>query len=279
MKIVSKCGQVQIDLNLLNTEVKMQVEKMPKWLRGEYCVDGYPMHKHDRFGLYSGAWPSLSSYNVWLWGTDSGRDTVVARIEWDNVAKAANYCQHVIDLIESFDSTKLTRKRAEPITSKCGKVKVQLDLDGSTVSMQVLAMPEELRGNHGHANPMHAAHGLVLRSNIDPTLYGNSVYLRGTMRECDDNVAKRLYVSPADAIDYYTRVKALIEGFDSTGLLKKDEKKEWRIARVYDSYIGRNVFNLYRFEGDRRVEAAHGMHPRDAHALAAALGIEHPMED
>ena len=214
MKIVSKCGEVQIDLNLHNTEVTMQVELMPEWIRGKHTT-GIPCCCRNAFGLYSFVRPELRTYGVYLWGDAVDADSRVASCFYETVKKAAHYCQQVQDLIESFDSTKLIHKRSETITSKCGRVKVQLDLDGTIVSMQVLAMPDELRGHHGFLNPMHVAHGLELHSHIDPTLYGLSVYLRGTMPECDDNVAKKRYSSLSGAIDYYTRVKALIEGFDS----------------------------------------------------------------
>ena len=214
MKIVSKCGQVEVDLHLRDNEVKMRVLAMPGCLRGKYHTNK-PLHSHDTFWLHSNKSPALGDADICLWGTCHELDHITILKGFDTVKQAGAYCQHVIDLIESFDSTTLTQKRSETITSRCGRVKVQLDLDGTIVSMQVLAMPDELRGHHGFLNPMHVAHGLELHSHIDPTLYGLSVYLRGTMPECDDNVAKKRYSSLSGAIDYYTRVKALIEGFDS----------------------------------------------------------------
>jgi len=296
MKIVSKCGEVQIGLNLHDTEVMMQVERRPEHLP-DYCGYGNPLHTHDGFALCNWDVPRLSATTVYLGDRRDRRGGEMAERRLDTVKEAANYCQHVIDLVESFDSTTLSRKRAEPITSKCGRVKVQLDLDDCTVSMQVLAMPEWLRGHHGFLNPMHVAHGLELCSHIDPTLYEMSVYLRGTMRECDDNVAKKRYSSLSDAINYYDRVKALIEGFDSTGLVKKDEKKKWRIAAVDDAVLGRTMYNLYwqgpcrwgwelaaqntmynlYWQGPCRWGwelAAQNMFRSDAQILAAALGIE-----
>ncbi|HUU70698.1 MAG TPA: hypothetical protein VM186_14305, partial [Planctomycetota bacterium] len=201
MKIVSKCGEVQIELSLHNTEVTMRVEKMPEWIRGKYLSDN-PMHTLGNLKLCSSTAPGLTPNYVYLWGYWTTQDNNVDTIIFGTVRESANHCQRVQDLIESFDSTTLARKRAEIIPSKCGRVKVQLDLDDCTVSMKVLAMPDELRGHHGFLNPMHVVHGLELHSHIDPTLYGLSVYLRGTMPECDDNVAKKRYSSLSGAIDY-----------------------------------------------------------------------------
>jgi len=244
MRVTSKCGQVEIELNLHDTEVMMQVERRPEHLPDDR---GYrnPLHTHDGFALCSLDVPRLSVTTVYLGDRRDRRGGEMAERRLDTVKEAANYCQHVIDLIESFDSTTLSRKRAEPITSKCGKVKVQLDLDGSKVSMQVLAMPEELRGSYGHAHPMHVAYGLRLCSVSLLDMLTDRVYLRGCNRTADDAVRERLHGSPADAANYYDRVKALIETFDSTGLVKKDEKKKWRIAAVDDAVLGRTMYNLY----------------------------------
>ena len=134
------------------------------------------------------------------------------------------------------------------IQSKCGKVKVQLDLDGSTVSMQVLAMPEELRGKHLSDYPMHAAHGLSLLSLAEPELRYNAVCLWGEHRPGDDNTCS-LRLRRPHAATYYDCVKALIEGFDSTGLLKKQDvgnSKEWRIIGIDIPILDRKMCNLYR---------------------------------
>ena len=273
MKIVSKCGEVQIELNLLNTEVKMQVEKMPEELRGKYHVCA-PFHQNGGFDLYSSSAPELKAQAVYLRGQNRLDDNRIQKRLFDTVNQAAHYYQRVQDLIESFDSTALTRKRAQPVCSKCGKVKVELTLDGTIVSMKVLEMPEGLRGKHGMSMPMHTAHGLSLCSTIFPQLHRERVFLHGSRRDSDYLIVSIDCDSPADAVDYCDRVKALIETFDSTGLMKKGEKKEWRIVAAPDTVIGMPVYRLYRFQFERWCPVAQSMFYGDAHALAAALNIE-----
>ena len=273
MKIVSKCGEVQIELSLHNTEVTMRVEKMPEWIRGKYLSDN-PMHTLGNLKLCSSTAPGLTPNYVYLWGYWTTQDNNVDTIIFGTVRESANHCQQVQDMIESFDSTALTRKRAQPVCSKCGKVKVELTLDGTIVSMKVLEMPEGLRGKHGMSMPMHTAHGLSLCSTIFPQLHRERVFLHGSRRDSDYLIVSIDCDTPADAINYYDRVKALIETFDSTGLMKKGEKKEWRIVAAPDTVIGMPVYRLYRFQFERWCPVAQSMFYGDAHALAAALKIE-----
>jgi len=109
MKIVSKCGQVQVALHLRDNEVTMQVEKMPEWIRGKYPT-GKPCCCRAAFGLYSLVRPELRAYGVYLWGDVVDADSRVASCFFDTVKSAAHYCQQVQDLIESFDSTGLLKK-------------------------------------------------------------------------------------------------------------------------------------------------------------------------
>ena len=90
MKIVSKCGEVQIDLNLLNTEVTMQVEKTPEWLRGKYPTIN-TLHEHDGFTLNSAEFPALGAMSVCLWGTARLLDYKTDYWRFSAVAKAAEY--------------------------------------------------------------------------------------------------------------------------------------------------------------------------------------------
>ena len=163
------------------------------------------------------------------------------------------------------------------IVSKCGEVQIELNLHNNQVTMQVLQTPEWMRGKYAISNPVHEHSGFRLYSSICPELKAQAVYLWGRNRLDDSRVQKRLFDTVKEAAIYYDRVKALIEGFDSTGLLKKPDagnSKEWLIASVYDSHVDRNVFNLYRFEYERWAVIAPAMYEGDARALAAALKIE-----
>ena len=159
------------------------------------------------------------------------------------------------------------------VASKCGLVEVALWLDATTVCMEVIKMPEWLRGKYGRGNPMHRWDGFSLCSDAEPGLESASVHIGGVCWKGDGRGASKACLTIGETIAYLDKARCLIETFDSTPLLKKDEKK-WRIVAVEDPVLGPMSHNLYWSVRHQWELAAQALPPEKANALAAALGIE-----
>ena len=103
------------------------------------------------------------------------------------------------------------------VTSKCGLIEVKLERVGCEVMLDMLRMPEWLRGKYPHA-PMHRARGLELYSRASPALDGARVFIGGTLRKDDGRPGVKLFELEDNAIVYLNRVRGLIESVDSEKL-------------------------------------------------------------
>jgi len=106
LKITSKCGEVEIDLNLNNNTVTMRVVKQPDWLRGR-GIAYYQLHVSNNLRLRADGWPELFADAVCLRGWDRDCDDCSTFMEWGSVRTAASYFKKVGALIETFDSREL----------------------------------------------------------------------------------------------------------------------------------------------------------------------------
>jgi len=120
------------------------------------------------------------------------------------------------------------------VTSKCKLIEVELERVGTKVTLEILRMPKWLRGQYAHS-PMHRAMGLELYSNASPALDGARVFIGGTLWEDDGHPGVKLFELEDNVIAYLSRVRILIECFDSEKLREDslafmiDQEKEWLV--------------------------------------------------
>lgn len=91
-------------------------------------------------------------------------------------------------------------------------VRVELTLDGAFVRMKVLHTDKALLGQ----GTIYEADGLQLCSECGPALELTAVWLWGRVSKYDSSVGVMSFASPAYAIEYRTRVAALIAGFNAS---------------------------------------------------------------
>ena len=109
------------------------------------------------------------------------------------------------------------------VMSKRGSVVVELWRDATTVHMEVIKMPQWLRGKYGRGNPMHRWDGFSLCSDAEPGLESAIVLIGGTCWKGDGRGASRACLTIGEAIAYFDKARCLIESFDSVELYKSFE--------------------------------------------------------
>lgn len=111
---------------------------------------------------------------------------------------------------------------------------------GRNVLMQVLEMPERLRGVGRDGPPIIEHGGLTVVSFDQPFIGFSVVYLRGRHAETDERVASHCFPTESAASDWIARAKGAIKAANVKLGLGDGPKMELAIEKLWDSYVDRH---------------------------------------
>lgn len=95
------------------------------------------------------------------------------------------------------------------------KLKIELKLDGNTISGRVLEQDESLRADEGRKPELVIRNTeFLILSSFCPVLIENKLFVRGRNRSTDNDIFSNAYVSPEDANKVYATIVGLVNALN-----------------------------------------------------------------